>query len=119
MTQIAQTELLAELNPSFYARTGIRVGFTFGMGIFHTHLERDSQICILCDAASLFFVFKYCIFCLMGRHPLVGCNGAARRGTYMPNLLRSVRGPAGLAVLTQLLQEMLGGTLGGESRSSF
>lgn len=72
MTQIAQTELLAELNPSFYARTGIRVGFTFGMGIFHTHLERDSQICILCDAASLFFVFKYCIFCLMGRHPLVG-----------------------------------------------
>lgn len=78
VTQIAQTELLAELNPSFYARTGIRVGFTFGMGIFHTHLERDSQICILCDAASLFFVFKYCIFCLMGRHPLVGAYCVVR-----------------------------------------
>lgn len=48
-----------------------------------------------------------------------GHHGAARRGTYVPGLLRSLRGPAGFAVLTQLLQEMLGGTLGGEPRSSF
>ncbi|GLD51976.1 E3 ubiquitin-protein ligase TRIM13 isoform X1 [Lates japonicus] len=48
----------------------------------------------------------------------VGYHGAARRGAYVTNLLRSLRGPTGLVVLTQLLQEMLGGTLGGEPRSS-
>lgn len=35
----------------------------------------------------------------------------------MSDLLRSLRGPSGFAVLAQLLQEMLGGTLGGEPGS--